>query len=88
MAPCHKEGAIAEQAERGANLRKTVFAFFKNSILALWCKAMKIGEQSYTFLILLSKTAFSKSPRMFWEFGCCCNLWQGRAAPVFFGAQR
>ena len=39
--PTPKYGAIAEQAEWGANLQKTVFAFFKHIILALWCKAIE-----------------------------------------------
>jgi hypothetical protein len=36
------EGAIAERGGAGGELAKIVFAFFKNSIMALWCKAIEI----------------------------------------------
>ena len=73
----------------GGELAKNRFLHFSNT--SFWhygAKPLKIGEQSYTFLIFFSKTAFSKSPRMFWEFGCCWNLWQPLLPLFFGGAQR
>jgi hypothetical protein len=88
MAPRHQNGAIAEQAEWGANLKKPFLRFSNTGFWHYGAKPLKIGEQSYTFLIFFSKTAFSKSPRMFWEFGCCWNLWQPLLPLFFGGAQR
>ena len=88
MAPCHKEGAIADRRRGGRTCKKPFLRFSNTSFWHYGAKPLKIGEQSYTFLIFFSKTAFSKSPRMFWEFGCCWNLWQPLLPLFFGGAQR
>jgi hypothetical protein len=69
--------------------------FLRFSKTAFWhygAKPLKIGEQSYTCLIIfVRQRLFSKVPVCFGNLGVvvtCGNRWQGRTAPVFVGAQR
>ena len=77
MAP---KGPSPSGAERpwAANFQKPFFVFQKQPDVA---KPLKIIEQSYTFLKIVPKTAFSKSPRMFWKFVFFYNFWQPLAGP-------
>jgi hypothetical protein len=75
----------SRQAERGANLQKTVFAFFKHIILALWCKAIENRRTVLHFFDFFFENGFFQKSPYVWGIWVLLELVATAAAPVFWG---